>query len=462
MVRGHKSNASFRDPDGFLFEVEETIFRQVNLSYKENFDLLMESGLYTRLVKEKLLIPHSEVNNSQKYSDSAYKVIKPLRIPFISYPYEWSFSQLKDAAFLTLQIERVALEFGMSLKDASAFNVQFLEGKPIFIDTLSFEKYKQDRPWVAYKQFCQHFLGPLALMSKKDIYLNKLSTVFLDGTPLKLVSTLLPWKTRLNLGLLVHIHLHASMQEKYSGKGVKKVGKFSKQSFLGLLDNLESTVKGLSWTPKGTEWGDYYSNTNYKRTAFKQKAALIEKYLTKSKPKFVWDLGANTGEFSRIASKKGIETIASDIDPAAVELNYRIVKEKSEKNILPLQIDLVNPSPGLGWRNLERDPFSGRGLVDCILALALIHHLTISNNIPLELQAEFFSSLSKYLIIEFVPKQDSQVQKLLSTRTDIFQNYTEEGFEKAFTQFYKIIDSTKIKGSQRSIYLLESLNAPNF
>ena len=345
----------------------------------------------------------------------------------------------------------------MVLRDASAYNIQFLNGKPILIDTLSFEKY-EEKPWVAYKQFCQHFLAPLALMSYVDVDLNKLSQVNIDGIPLPLTSKLLPLRTKLKPGLLIHLHLHASSQKKHAdkSKGLQKRNvKLSKRSMLGLIDSLEGAIKALKWKPKGTEWGDYYEgNLNYLPASLRYKANLVEKFIGVVKPKTVWDLGGNTGLFSRVASNKGIFTVSSDIDPAAVEINYQLVKDKKEKNLLPLLIDLTNPSPGIGWENIERDSFISRGPVDTVLALALVHHLAISNNVPLEKLAEFFSRTGKHLIVEFIPKEDSQVQKLLATREDIFPDYSRSGFEKNFEKFFAIKKSESIRGSKRILYLM--------
>jgi len=191
--------SSFRDPSGFLFLRDGFIYRQVNTIYRENYDYLISSNLYKTLVDAELLIPHHEVDIKKARSDEIYKVIKPELILFISYPYEWCFSQLKDAALTTLEIQKKSLDFGISLKDCSAYNIQFRKGKPIFIDTLSFERYHQGKPWVAYRQFCQHFLAPLALMSYKDIRLNQLFRVYIDGPPLDLTSSLLPFRTRFRI-----------------------------------------------------------------------------------------------------------------------------------------------------------------------------------------------------------------------------------------------------------------------
>ena len=277
----------------------------------------------------------------------AYKVIKPDQIAFVSYPYEWSFSQLKDAALTTLDIQKKALEFGMSLKDCSVYNIQFIKGKPVFIDTLSFERYREGSPWVAYRQFCQHFLAPLALMSHRDVRLGQLFRSHLDGIPLDLASKLLPRRTRFSFSLLSHIHLHARTQTRYADKQIDtKRPKLSRLGFTGIINSLESGVKRLKWNPGGTEWGDYYQDTNYSAEAFQHKKQVVAEFLDAIRPGSVWDLGANTGIFSRIASDKGIPTISFDIDPAAVEKNYLECRRRNETSHSPAPERSDQPQPG--------------------------------------------------------------------------------------------------------------------
>ncbi|MGZ9235121.1 MAG: SAM-dependent methyltransferase [Anaerolineales bacterium] len=451
-------SASFRDPSGFLFSRDGVLYRQVNRTYEKEYARFMESGLYDRLVKAGLLIPHAEVDQNSAVPE-AYKIIRPERVPFISYPYEWSFGQLKDAALATLSIQRRALKLDMSLKDASAYNIQFVRGKATLIDTLSFERYKEGQPWVAYRQFCQHFLAPLALMALRDIRLNQLTRVYIDGVPLDLASELLPAGTRLNFGLLTHIHLHAGAQKRYSGADVKSraATTFGKQAMTGLIDSLDSTIRKLDWKPGGTEWGNYYDITNYSDAAFEHKKELVREWSARVKPSLVWDLGANNGVFSRVAAEGDAYVVSSDIDPTAVEQNYRQMKSDKAENLLPLLIDLTNPSPSIGWANEERDSFGGRGPADMVLALALIHHLAISNNVPLPQVADFFASVGKWLVIEFVAKSDSQVQKLLVSREDIFPNYTREGFESAFQHRFRIAEAVNVREAERVLYLMERL-----
>ena len=448
--------ASFRDPSGFVFRSSGTLLRRINQNYAQDYDLLMGSGLYAQLTTMGALVRHTELDKPRFYDADFYKTIQPREIGFISYPYEWCFSQLKDAALLTLDIQLLALEHGMTLKDASAYNIQFEHGRPVFIDTLSFEKYNDGAPWVAYRQFCQHFLAPLALMAKTDVSLSQLSRVFIDGVPLVLASRLLPASSWLKWGLVGHVHLHAKAQRTYADTQTRKssVNTVSLNALIGLIESLRSAVAGLEWKPRGTEWGEYYQKTNYTIGAFDKKEALVEAYLNQIQPSSVWDLGANTGVFSRLASRKNIHTVAFDIDPAAVEKNYRATRQSKEKFLLPLVLDLTNPSPSIGFGNAERESIANRGPVDCVIALALIHHLAISNNVPLLYIAKFFSEICQQLIIEFVPKSDSQVQRLLLTRKDIFGNYDQVHFEQAYSEYFLITRQDSIPGSERTLYLM--------
>jgi ribosomal protein L11 methylase PrmA len=450
--------ASFRDPSGFLFRSNGVLYRQINQSYTSEYDHLINSGLYNNLETIGRIVSHEETNVSPFKPEISYKVIRPDEIPFISYPYEWCFSQLKEAALVTLNIQERALQYGMSLKDASAYNIQFTRGKATLIDTLSFEFYQEGQPWVAYKQFCQHFLAPLALMAKKDIELGKMLRLYIDGIPLGLTSELLPISTRLNPGLMMHIHLHARAQEKYagqSGEHTRIKNELDKQSFLGLLESLKKTVEKLDWEPSGTHWGNYYEDTNYSSAAFKHKKHIITRWVKEVNPKQVWDLGANNGVFSRLASEEEVLTISFDIDPAAVEQNQRLVKSSKEKNILPILMDVTNPSPAIGWRNWERESLTDRSPAEMVFALALMHHLAISNNVPFPNLAAFFSDIGNWLIIEFIPKSDSQVQKMLQSRLDIFDEYTQMDFEQIFERYFKIRKKEKIQESVRYLYLME-------
>jgi ribosomal protein L11 methylase PrmA len=417
----------------------------------------MDSGLYESLVAHGRIVPH-DVEPGQLEDGSL--TIRPLEVPFVSYPYEWSFSQLQDAARLTLQIQRDALAHGMTLKDASAYNIQFHDGKPVLIDTLSFETRQEGSPWVAYRQFCQHFLAPLALMSRVDIKLSSLLRSHLDGIPLDLTARLLPWRSWLRPSLLLHIKAHARYQRRYSapqGDRKRRGRTVSDRSAVALIESLDSAVRKLRWKPAKTEWRDYYEGDSYAPEAARHKSQLLAGYVQQISPGVVWDLGANNGAFSRIAAEHARLVVAFDIDPAAVEQNYRTAKAGDESRILPLVTDLTNPSPGLGWEHDERDSLASRGPADAILALALVHHLAISNNVPLPWIARFVSGLGEHAIVEWVPKGDPKVDLLLSGRPDIFPDYTQEGFEQAFSSCFRIVATDRIRGSERILYLLRRI-----
>ncbi|HOQ99887.1 MAG TPA: SAM-dependent methyltransferase [Anaerolineae bacterium] len=448
--------ASFRDPSGFVYEQDGVLYRQVNLAYREHYDLLLSSGLYQGLVADGLLIAHEEVSPQRPPAEGAYKVLRPERVPFISYPYEWSFSQLKDAALATLRIQQRALACGLSLKDCSAYNIQFMGGKPLLIDTLSFERYREGAPWIAYRQFCQHFLAPLALMSYRDVRLGQLLRTYIDGVPLSLASRLLPASTRFRFSLLTHIHLHAQSEARYGDKPVDvSRHRIERPAFLALVENLEAAVAGLKWRPRGA-WAGYYAATNYGPAALEHKAELVSSFVdaVTPAPRLVWDLGANTGRFSRIAAGRGALTVAFDSDPACVEGNYLDCARDGETHVLPLLVDLTNPSPAIGWANEERASLAERGPADLALALALIHHLAIGNNLPLARIAAFLRRICRALIVEFVPKSDSQVQRLLATRDDIFPGYAQQAFEEAFARCFRIVRSAPIRDSERTLYLM--------
>ncbi len=453
-----RSPGSFRDPSGFVFERDGALFRQVNQAYRADYDRWVASGLHRSLIDEGLLIPHEVVDEEPSDPRRAYKVLRPERVPFISYPYEWCFGQLKAAALLTLAIQRRAVARGMSLKDASAFNIQFRR-RQAGLHRLALLRVVSSKgsPWVAYRQFCQHFLAPLALISLTDVRLNQLSRTKIDGVPLDLASKVLPWKTRLDPRFLIHLHLHARAERAYSGGGrVSNPRPFSKRALLGLLDSLESAVDSLRWEPGGTEWADYYAETNYSDAATTRKLELVGEFLDEVRPRTVWDLGANPGRFSRLASDRGASTVAFDVDPACVERNFRDLGERDDQNLLPLWLDLTNPSPALGWDHSERSSLLDRGPADLAMALALVHHLAISSNVPLGRIAAFLRRACRTLIIEFVPKADSQVQRLLASREDIFHDYTQDGFEAAFADHFAIERAEPVAESERTLYLMRA------
>lgn len=453
--------SSFRDPSGFLYTRDGTLLRQVQPGYRAHYEHLRTSGLYDALTAERLLVPHEEMPLDLAAEPGAAFVLRPERIPFVSLPYEWGFGQLKAAALLTLRIQELALRHGMVLKDASAFNVQFAGARAVFVDTLSFERREPGEPWVAYRQFCQHFLAPLLLMALRDVRTRDLLRRFLDGIPLDLASRLLPRSSWFSPATLMHVHLHArSIARHASTRGAdgtsrpSAAAKVSDTGLAGIVANLRSAVEGLSLPAAGTEWGDYEDTHGYGAAEHEAKRALVARLLGAVAPALVFDLGANTGEYSRLARDAGARVVSLDGDPMAVERNFARLAEAGDERILPLWMDLTNPSPAQGWAHREWPSFEARGPADVAMALALIHHLAIGNNVPLGGIAAWLAGLGRHAILEWVPKEDPQVQRLLASRRDIFDAYTEDGLRAALAPHFVVLERVPIPGSGRVLLLL--------
>jgi len=458
--------ASFRDPAGYII-LENGFYKRIVTDLgKANYEAFMGSGLYENLTKKGQLISHRE---EPVDAEKGFKKLEPEQIRFITYPYEWSFNQLKDAALLTLDIQIEALKKGFSLKDANPFNIQFKGCRPFLIDTLSFE-INREEPWVAYKQFCETFLAPLALMAYRESHFNRYLRVDFHGIDLRFCSQLLPKRTYFNLGLLSHIHLHSRSQAKHQMKGLShpKPLKFiyPVNKKIALTEHLKSTLAGLILSRKSSFWKQYEDPdlNNYSEEARSFKVNFVRDCLNILSPDIVVDLGCNTGQFSQLALHKNFYTLSVDFDPMCIDSLYCRGKAQNEPNNLPLILDLSNPSPPLGWRSEERFSFFDRlqtqGSV-LTLALALIHHLRITFHIPLEKQALFFALFSSWLIIEFIPKNDSMVQGMIQNRDDIFDDMNLEQFEKAFGKYFDIEKKETIQGHQRVLFFMKRKNNRN-
>jgi hypothetical protein len=447
---------SFRDPSGFVYRRDGILLRQVNRAFEGEWRAAGEAGILRRWQSAGRMVGHEEVAVGLAADpERAIAVLRPDVVDFVSYPYEWTFGQLKDAALLTLDLQVDAERSGFTLRDASAYNVQLHRGRPILIDSLSVERRTGDEPWAAYRQFCQHFVAPLALMAHRDVRCALMLRDHVDGIPLDLAATLLPGRTRFSTGLGSHIHLHARAQRQHAdGDRAARARALGATRRAALLDSLRRTIDSLSWNPGGTEWADYDRQTSYSDEGTQAKEALVEAMLRDAGGAVVWDLGANVGRFSAIAAGLGRRVVAWDVDPAASERHYQRLKTGGASAVLPLVQDLVNPSPGLGWAGSERAAFADRSDADVVLGLALVHHLAISNNVPLGWIADLFARLAAAAIVEFVPKDDPMTRRLLAARRDVFPDYTPEGFERAFGARFRIAAQASIPDSGRILYRL--------
>lgn len=446
--------ASFRDPCGYMFYDGKILRRAINPIYFPQYHKLKESGFFNTLIKKGLLIGHEETSVSEENI-----IITPEHIPFITNPYEWSFEQFRHAALLTLQIQKYALSKGFILKDASAYNVTFHKGKPIFIDTLSFDFYVEDTPWRAYKQFITHFFGPLVLAKYHGSEIFKMLQTHIDGIPVKLIASMLPGKTKLSSTLYTNIHLLAKMESKHSEdyKAETKVAKLSKKAQNNILTSLFDYIKKLKLN-EASEWGDYYEKTNYDDQAFEAKKQLIKEWVLPLNAQKLIDIGGNDGTFAREFLSEVKDVIVTDIDSNSVGYNYHQVQRNNEENMLPFVSDILQPAPGLGFNNTERNSLIERLAIygpDVTLALAIIHHITLSGNVPFYKSAEFFAKFSKHLVIEFPKREDSWVESLLVRKREFvnhFDFYNEINFEEEYSQFFQLEKKQAISGTQRVLY----------
>jgi hypothetical protein len=457
MTNYKQHTSSFRDPSGYIYLEKNIVKRKINPIYFKTYKALKDSGFYKYLFDLGLLIPHSELVNCKDYI-----VLQPDQISFITYPYEWSFNQYKEAALLTLELQRIALNKGFSLKDASAFNIVYYKGKAIFIDTLSFEIYKENKPWVAYKQFIMHFLGPLCLAHYNGAGSLKLMSSFIDGIPLQMLSSMLNFKSKLNPLIYTNIHLLAKFESKYQEdyNGKSKLKKLSKKSQHNIIDSLYHYIKNLK-LKETSEWGEYYKKINYSTIAFNKKSSLINEWIKSLSIKKLVDIGGNDGTFVRKITSQINEVLVCDIDNNSVDFNFNQIKQNKERYILPFVLDVLNPSPNIGFNNKERFSFIKRITAfapDVTMALALIHHITLSGNVTFNMSAEFFSSFSKYLIIEFPTREDSWVQRLLNSKGNCkshFDFYNIDNFESDYLVFFDVKDKYIIKDSNRVLFFLK-------
>ncbi|MEA3222466.1 MAG: SAM-dependent methyltransferase, partial [Thermodesulfobacteriota bacterium] len=379
------NSGSFRDPSGYVFSRDGKIYRSIFEPGVKDFEATRDAGIYDKLIEDKLLLYHEEVDIGDLAPDGTVYCLNHPRLPMVSYPWEWPFSMLKEAALLHLDAMEILVAKGFWLRDASAFNVQYDGNRMRLIDTLSIGLRVPDSPWVAYKQFCSHFLAPLAMAAYCDIRTLSLWRNYIDGYPLDLATKMLPFWRLYRPGLFMHLTLHARFQDAADRKEdigkakLDKKPKVSDRGLIGLVRSLQRTVAGIKWKRSSRIWEEYGEIRTYEAEDVSQKSEYVNRVVQRLQPNMVWDLGANTGEFSLIAASHGSFVVSIDGDPACTEHVYqRLSRESGLKGILPLTMDLANPSPSLGWDNRERLSLRDRGPADLVLALALMHHLVLS------------------------------------------------------------------------------------
>ncbi|MGZ3943684.1 MAG: class I SAM-dependent methyltransferase [Mucilaginibacter sp.] len=447
--------SSYRDPAARVVKKQDGWYRYVFKSYQKEYDYLTQSGLYHELVEKGLMISHEEIVPDTENPD-VYKVIKPDQITFQSYPFEWSYSQWRKALIALLDINTIALKYGMILKDASPFNFYITKGRAVLLDTTSFILFTKNDLWVAYRQFCEEFLGPLTLMHYNGDQWSELVAAYTRGLPLAFISRQLRRSSWFNLTCLLHIHLHA----RFRGSAAKPRKGFTAEKLQSLFSMIRSTA--LSWSEpyrlRGT-WKDYYDGGSPKYIIEKEKTVI--KWLDEIKPHTVADLGANTGRFAFIAAKYAGYVIAIDKDENCIDSIEDEIEEKSVANITALTVDLAEPSPARGVLNKEYRSIFDRGKSDTVLGLALAHHLCIDMNISMQLVAETFSAFcERFAIVEFVPPDDERVVQLIANRGGLFTGYNEELFITAFSAEFDQVEEVEIGDSKRKLFLFKKRHSP--
>lgn len=460
MIPAVPDPSSFRDPSGHVYQLDGRIFRTVTNRAAEDYEFLRQSGFLSSLADRGWLIDSKEVDPAILGSAGveARYVLEHPQLPFISYPYEWPFQVLKAAALFHLDLHLEALENNITLSDASAYNVQFKGTRPIFIDVLSLRRYRDGEFWLGHRQFCDQFLNPLLLRALLAVPHNAWYRGNLEGITTLELSRLLPVRRKLSWNVIIHVVLHARLQESAIRKrdsNIKAVNEktLPRVAFRNMLVQLRRWVDGLEPGDRGkTVWRDYEINHTYAPDEESAKRKFVAEFVNKTKPKLLWDLGCNTGEYSAIALDAGAEySIGFDSDHAALDTAFARAMAKG-LNFLPLFVDATNPSPEQGWRQRERQGLQNRAKADAILALAFEHHLAIRRNVPLNELVSWITSLAPRGVIEFVQKDDPTIQQMLAFRDDIFREYSEYAFTAALERNARIVREETISSTRRRLF----------
>jgi hypothetical protein len=457
--------SSFRDWDGRVFATDGRVLRALSAQGLANWEAFASSALYRRLTEDEELVQTRMADEEEaeriREVDPAGRwsaVLSHERIPFVSYPYEWTFSMLQDAALLQLRLTSEALREGLMLKDASPYNVQWRGARPIFMDVGSFERLRPDEPWPGYRQFCMLFLFPLLLEAYRGVPFQPWLRGRLDGIPPEEFRALFTRRDALRRGMLKHVFLHASLEKRNAARGAEvrddlSTAGFDARLIQANLEQLVGLVRRLRSRMSPSSWEGYRATCSYAARDSAQKDDFVRRVVGKRRRSVTWDLGSNDGRFSRIAALGSDVTVAFDADARAVDALYRSLRQDRDKTILSLVVDLSNPSPALGWRNAERRTLADRGPPDLTLCLALVHHLSITNNIPLREIVEWLRSLDGEIVIEFPDRDDPMVTTLLQSKgDDAHPDYSRDTFEALLTASFDVVESLRLAAQERTLY----------
>jgi len=455
------NTGSFRDRDGRVYHFQQRVFRGLSSPALESFRQLQQKPFYNKLEEAGRVIATREIPASENPLPEEIRTqwagfLEHDPVPVISYPYEWTFSMLKAAASLQLHVIERAISNGFTLKDATPYNIQFVGGNPVFIDIPSFEPLQEGEPWSGYRQFCEMFLFPLLLQAYKGCDFQPFMRASIDGVNVQQAAALFGFRDRFRKGVMSHVWLQSKLDRRYGGSSDNvrsnlKTAGFNKELILVNVRKLQKLVKRLEWEARGSEWGDYTEFHNYSDEDHLRKEAFIRDSVIGEKPETVWDIGCNTGQFSRIAAAECTRVVSTDIDHVAVERIF--LNPETPDNILPLVQNVADPSPNWGWRNRERSDLQTRSRPDLVLCLALIHHVVITANIPLAEFIEWLAGLTDKLVIEYVSRKDDKVKTLLRNKEDKYADYSRESIESELRKHFEIRHREEVNNGDRSLYL---------
>ena len=450
---------SFRDPDSRVFYAGDAVYRALSTEGLDDYRALQEAGLLEdpRIVATDLV--HDAPELGARLVKETAGVLRHERIPFVSYPYEWTFSMLKDAALLQLDLLLAALERDLVLKDSTPYNVQFRGVRALFVDVGSFERLRPGEPWAGYRQFCMLYLYPLLLQALKGVRFQPWLRGSLEGITATEMRGLMSARDRFRRGLPTHVFLHARLERRYADRGgevredLRRAG-FRKALIVANVRKLRALVQRLHWDPPAGVWTAYGARNSYSDADVARKEDFVRDAARACSPRLVWDIGANNGRYSRIAAEQARTVLAIDADQGPLELLYRELRDEGDERILPLTIDLADPSPGLGWRGLERGALAVRGRPDLVLALALVHHLTISANVPVREVVHWLAGLGSALVVEFPTREDPMVKKLLAPKREgLHPDYELGHFERCLAEAFTVDRSERLGSGTRVLFL---------
>ncbi|MDQ4049645.1 MAG: methyltransferase [Actinomycetota bacterium] len=454
-------SGSFRDPESRIFYADGAVSRALSPDGLADFEALSETKLFERAVGEGRLVGTERVEDTTALPDLLVHrqagLLRHERIPFVSYPYEWAFSMLKDAALLQLDLLEGALAENLTLKDSSPYNMQWRGAKPVFIDLGSFERLREGESWVGYRQFCMLYLYPLMLRSLKDVPYQPWLRGAIDGISPAEMRGLCSTRDRFRRGLFSNVFLHARLERSYGDRGgevradMKRM--MRKEIVVANVRKMRKLVSRLQWSPPQGVWVAYGEKNSYTDDDARRKDDFVREVCTSQRRRLVWDIGANNGRYSQIAAEGADYVLAVDADQGPIELLYRSLRDEGATKILPLTMNLADPSPGLGWRGRERKALAERGSPDLVLALALVHHVAIAANVPVRDFVDWLASLDTSLVIEFPTREDPMVKKLLAAKREgLHPDYERESFERVLAEAFDVERRERLRSGTRLLY----------